>query len=84
MIDEINLRHGVPQELNGAAFAVIHVYAPKEAPLSVSLVVAAEEERHYDLGIGDTFPIRNETWMLDRVENLHTGGNWRVVLRKAE
>jgi len=83
MINEIRLRHGVPERVDGARFAVIHVYAPEGAPLSVSLVVVAGEEQDYELGIGETFPVRNETWMLDCVENLHSGGNWRVVLRKA-
>ncbi len=61
MIGEIRLRRGVPDRCNDSKIAVIYVYAPREGPLSVGLVVAAEEERHYELGIGDTFPCRNET-----------------------
>ncbi|MDX3618852.1 hypothetical protein OG920_26985 [Streptomyces europaeiscabiei] len=84
LISEITLRHGVPERSEKARFAVIHVYAPDDQPVTVFLVVAAEEEHEFELGIGDTFPVRDETWILDRVDGLGTGGNWRVVLRKAD
>ncbi|MFE9967139.1 DUF6406 domain-containing protein [Streptomyces sp. NPDC005525] len=53
----------------------------KRASVSVALVVATDAERDYDLGLGDTFPVRDETWTLDRVENL-PNPDWWVVLRK--
>ncbi|WNI20966.1 DUF6406 domain-containing protein [Streptomyces sp. ITFR-16] len=83
MTHEVSLRHGVPGELNGVRYIVRRVRTPKERPVSVALVVLADGEENYDLGIGDTFPVRNETWALDRVENLPRP-DWRVVLRKVE
>ncbi|WP_374224453.1 DUF6406 domain-containing protein [Streptomyces sp. ISL-94] len=81
MADEVFLRHGVPGEREGVRYIVRRVRAPKELPVSVALVVVADGEQHYDLGIGDTFPVRDETWVLDRVENLPRP-DWWVVLRK--
>ncbi|MGW6820537.1 hypothetical protein [Streptomyces sp. NPDC055005] len=35
------------------------------------------------MGIGDTFLVRGEVWVLDRVEN-HLSRDYRVFLRKAQ
>ena len=83
MAAEVSLRHGVPGERDGVSYVVRRVYAPRDRPVSVALVVVTDAERDYDLGIGDTFPVRDETWTLDRVENL-PNPDWRVVLRKTE
>ncbi|MFE9967174.1 DUF6406 domain-containing protein [Streptomyces sp. NPDC005525] len=79
--DEVRLRHGVPGELNGVRYIVRRVRAPNGGPVSVALVVVTDREQDYDLGIGDTFPVRDETWTLDRVDNL-PNPDWRVILRK--
>ncbi|MFF3359406.1 DUF6406 domain-containing protein [Streptomyces sp. NPDC002917] len=83
MADEVSLRHGVPGELDGVSYIVRRVRAPKERPVSVALVVITDREQDYDLGIGDTFPVRDQTWKLDRVDNL-PNPDWRVILRKIE
>lgn len=81
MISEIKLRHAVPFALGDVTFIAGHVHAPEGVPLSFSLFVVADGEHKYTLGIGDTFPVRGETWALDRVENLPDSGRW-VVLTK--
>lgn len=61
---------------------MIHVDARPGYPLTVRLGVDDGEERQYTLEPGDTFPVHDETWVLDRVDD--PSGNWRVVIRKAE
>ncbi|MET7344150.1 DUF6406 domain-containing protein [Streptomyces sp. NPDC087866] len=80
---EVVLVHGIPRERDSVTYVVRSVRVTEEIPVSVDLVVAADQERDYLLGIGDTFPVREETWALDRVENL-LQPDWRVVLRKVE
>ncbi|MCX5199166.1 hypothetical protein OOK31_35690 [Streptomyces sp. NBC_00249] len=81
MINEIRLRPRRTGGSDNARFAVIHLYDPPGEPLTVRLVVAADGEQKYTLGVGDTFPVREETWSLDRVENLESE-DWVVILRK--
>ncbi|MFD7757239.1 DUF6406 domain-containing protein [Streptomyces sp. NPDC059757] len=83
MADEVFLRHGVPGERDGVTYVVRSVRVPKGLSVSVALVVVTDREQDYILGIGDTFPVRDETWALDRVENLPRP-DWWVVLRKIE
>ncbi|MCY0919520.1 MULTISPECIES: DUF6406 domain-containing protein [unclassified Streptomyces] len=83
MVSEIMLRHAAPVALGDVTFVAIHVHAPTGLPLTVSLGVDADEETDYELGIGDTFLVRGEVWVLDRVEN-HLSRDYRVFLRKAQ
>ncbi|MFB8087918.1 DUF6406 domain-containing protein [Streptomyces sp. NPDC055992] len=83
MTAEVFLRNAVPAKRDGVRFVVRGVHLPDGLPVSVDLVVVTDQERDHLLGIGDTFPVREETWVLDRVENLPTL-DWRVVLRKVE
>ncbi|WP_374224470.1 DUF6406 domain-containing protein [Streptomyces sp. ISL-94] len=82
MTAEISLRHGVMTRAAIGRFGVIHVDARPGYPLTVRLGVVAGEERRYTLQPGDTFPVRDELWVLDRVED--PTGDWRVYLRKVE
>ncbi|GAA0273227.1 hypothetical protein GCM10010302_08560 [Streptomyces polychromogenes] len=81
MINEVRLWHGTAGESDDARFAVIHVYAPPGEPLTVRLAVAADGEQKYTLGVGDVFPVRDETWTLDRVDGPGSD-DWVVILRK--
>ncbi|MGW7361913.1 DUF6406 domain-containing protein [Streptomyces sp. NPDC054841] len=81
MINEVRLRPRVTGGSDNARFAVIHLYAPTDEPLTVRLVVAADGEHKHTLGVGDAFPVRDEIWKLDRVEDLE-GEDWVVILRK--
>ncbi|MFF7357704.1 DUF6406 domain-containing protein [Streptomyces filipinensis] len=84
MTSTVVLRPNVPGRTANANLAVQHVYAPGDGTVTVYLVVAAAIEQTITLEIGDTFPIGEETWMLDRVDGLGTGGNWRVILNKVD
>ncbi|WP_030620314.1 DUF6406 domain-containing protein [Streptomyces sclerotialus] len=81
-MNEIRLRHGVPRRGDNARFGVIHVDA-REEPVAVRLVVITDEERQYTLTPGEHFPVRDETWKIDRVED-PLSEDWRVVLTKVE
>ncbi|MGW2018295.1 DUF6406 domain-containing protein [Streptomyces sp. NPDC001927] len=81
MINEVWLWPRVVGDSDNARFSVVHLYAPAGEPLSIQLVVAADDERTYTLHVGDTFPVRDETWTFERVENLETE-RWLVLLRK--
>ncbi|MGW1671885.1 DUF6406 domain-containing protein [Streptomyces sp. NPDC002324] len=84
MIDQLALRSGVPRQTEDAWFAVRHLYAPVGRPTRVYLIVATDEEREFELGVGDTFPVRDQTWTFERIEKPATGDDQYVVLRKVE
>ncbi|MGW7363700.1 DUF6406 domain-containing protein [Streptomyces sp. NPDC054841] len=81
MINEVRLWPRVPGESDNAWFAVIYVYEPPGEPLTVRLVVDADGEQKYTLHVGDTFPVRDETWKLDRVDDPDSE-DWVVILRR--
>lgn len=80
-IEEIHLQHGRQRNTTIGSFGVIYVDAREGHPLTVRLGVAAEEENRYTLRLGDTFPVGDQTWRLDRVDDPGTR-NWTVVLTK--
>lgn len=45
-------------------------------------MVEADGEHEYELAVGDTFAVRGETWVLDRVENI-SGADYRAFLERA-
>ncbi|MFD0144685.1 MULTISPECIES: DUF6406 domain-containing protein [unclassified Streptomyces] len=48
-----------------------------------SFMVVADEEQDYDLVPGDTFLVRGETWVFDRVQDVPDRGRY-VVLKHVE
>ncbi|MET8293323.1 DUF6406 domain-containing protein [Streptomyces sp. NPDC005180] len=82
MASEISIRRGAPTRTSIAFFGVIDVDARPGHPLSVRLGFNDGEERRYTLAPGDSFPVQDETWALDRVED--PAGDWQVILRKVE
>ncbi|MEU6212153.1 DUF6406 domain-containing protein [Streptomyces sp. NPDC047023] len=80
---EIVLQHAAPWVRGDVTFVAIHIYAPAGGPITVTLGVDADQEMDYDLTIGDTFSVRGETWVLDRVEG-HLSRDYRVFLRQVE
>lgn len=78
-IDEIVIRRGHLVNEDIGSFGVVYAGQPDGQPVTVRLSVGTEEEHHYDLHPGDTFPVRDQVWKLDRVEDLQTR-SWRVVL----
>ena len=81
--NEIVLRNGLQANVSIGSFAVINVDAREDYPLVVRLGVVDDEEHRYNLEPGDTFPVRDQTWTLDRVENPQ-GSDWTVVLARVE
>ena len=79
-VDQIVVREGVQSSEDIGRFGVIHVDARDGHPLTVRLGVVTDQENRYTLGVGDTFPVRDETWFLDRVER--SGAHWRVVVSR--
>jgi hypothetical protein len=81
--NKIVLRNGIQANVDIGSFAVINVDAREDHPLVIRLGVVDDEEHRYNLEPGDTFPVRDQTWTLDRVENPRSA-DWAVVLTKVE
>ncbi|MDT0573120.1 DUF6406 domain-containing protein [Streptomyces sp. DSM 3412] len=82
MFNEIGLRHAVPERRNGVRFILRYVKAPDDGPMTISLTVVADEEAKYVLAVGETFSVRDETWVVARVDP--TSDDVRAVLRLVE
>jgi hypothetical protein len=63
------LRHGTV--VNGAAarFACLDPAVYPDGTVEVKLVVMGQARQQHILHLGDTFPVRDQIWKLDRVEN---------------
>lgn len=68
------------------SFSVIHVHAPPGQATTVRLAVeSAGEEARHSLTVGDVFPVQEQQWKLDRIEDLYSPtGDWTVVLSRVE
>lgn len=67
--EQVTLRQG---HLVGRAvgdFGGISTYVSPEGDAEVQIFVDADGEHEYWLRPGDTFPVCNQTWKLDRIEN---------------
>lgn len=43
------------------------------------------EEARHSLTVGDVFPVQEQQWKLDRIEDLYSPtGDWTVVLSRVE
>lgn len=80
-INEIVLGPDGQRNTSFGSFGVIHVDAREGHPLTVRLAVETDEDRAYTLQLGDTFPVGDQTWRLERVENPDREA-WNVVLTK--
>jgi hypothetical protein len=80
-INEIVLGPSGQRNTSIGSFGVIHVDAREGHPLTVRLAVETDEDRAYTLQPGDIFPVSDQTWRLDRVENPESQ-DWAVVLTK--
>lgn len=68
-IDEVWLSHGIQANEDIASFAALWPALHPDGKIEVTLAVGAEAEHEYLLHPGDTFPVRDQTWKVDRVEN---------------
>ncbi|WP_433178150.1 DUF6406 domain-containing protein [Actinoallomurus sp. CA-150999] len=80
---EIFLKHGRQRNTSIGSFGVFNAAVLPDGSAEVYLAVTSDEEREYTLRIGDTFPVSDQTWKLDRVEGLG-GRDWTVVLTRVE
>jgi hypothetical protein len=82
--NQLALRSGTQGRTEDARFIVRHVQVPDDSPATLYLIVVTDGNREFELGIGDTFPVRDQTWTFDRIEKPATGDDRYVVLRKVE
>lgn len=83
-LDEIGLRPNRQRNTDIGSFAAVNVHGGVDGgPPEVDLVVETDEEHDFVLHPGDTFPVREQTWKLDRVENPGSH-NWTVVLSRVK
>ncbi|WP_406480803.1 DUF6406 domain-containing protein [Streptomyces platensis] len=80
--DTIGLWHGIQRNTENASFAVNDIYRESDASVRVLLRVAAPEVQHHTLRIGETFPVRDETWKLAELTGWPSEDDWTVVLRR--
>ncbi|WP_425473579.1 DUF6406 domain-containing protein [Streptomyces tailanensis] len=68
------------------SFSVIHVHAPRDQAPTVRLSVeSGGAETRHSLAPGDVFPVQDQEWKLDRIEDLHSpSGDWTVVLTRVK
>jgi hypothetical protein len=78
-VGNIILCNGIQANEGIGSFGVIYVDAREGHPLKVRLGVVTDEEHRYTLSVGDTFPVRDQTWRLETVEHARTK-DWAVVL----
>jgi hypothetical protein len=82
-VNKILLWHGVQANEDIGSFGVFNAVALPDGTPEVYLAVTTDKEYEYTLHPGDTFPVRDQTWKLDRVED-PGGSDWTVVLTKVE
>jgi len=80
-LDQAVLQHS--RVVNGTEerFGCFSPYQLPDGTVEVTVIVmpdTTDSEDEYTLHPGDTFPVRDETWRLDRVENVEDHSNWRV------
>ncbi|GLY74113.1 DUF6406 domain-containing protein [Actinoallomurus iriomotensis] len=83
-VTEIHLGQGRQRNTSLGSFGVVYVNPGKDGdPPEVLLSVDTDDEQDFKLRPGDTFPVRDQTWKLDRVET-SSGSDWTVVLTRVE
>ncbi|MET7700993.1 DUF6406 domain-containing protein [Streptomyces sp. NPDC005485] len=83
MIKVLMLGHGVAGRVADARFITVQLHTPEGAPPVLTLCVVTDQERDYDLHVGETFPVLGDTWRLDRIDGIDTE-DWQAILRKVE
>ncbi|MEF3116342.1 DUF6406 domain-containing protein [Streptomyces chrestomyceticus] len=78
----MHLWHGIQRNAEIGSFSVGDIYRDSDALIRVKIVIVAPEERHYTLRIGETFPVRDETWKLAELTGWPSEDDWTVVLRR--
>lgn len=77
LLTEVTLRSGTQASAGAASFACPAPQVYPDGRIAIILDVSTGHE--YLLHPGDTFPVHDQTWQLDRVDNPGTD-HWRVRL----
>jgi Family of unknown function (DUF6406) len=76
--EKAELTHGTQVNYWIASFGCYTPVLLPDGAIEVLLTLETDEEHEFTLHPGDTFPVRDQTWKLDRVENAEDRANWRV------
>ena len=80
-LEQAVLNHGTVVNGTTACFGCISAYRLPDGTIEAIVVVmpnASDSHEEFTLHPGDTFPVRDQTWKLDHVENAEDRANWRV------
>ena len=78
LAEKATLRHGTQANYAIASFVAWSPYPLPDGTIEVKIAVETDEDREYGFHPRDTFPVRDQTWKLDHVENAEDRANWRV------
>jgi hypothetical protein len=77
--EKVTLRQSRQVNLSYASFAAYTPAVLPDGTIHVKLAIASDGEHTYRLHPGETFPVGDETWKLDHVEN-PSGPEWAIHL----
>jgi hypothetical protein len=78
-LTEVTLRNGAEASPGTACLACLAPMVYPDGRVAVTVDVGTDGEHEYLVHPGETFPVRDQTWRLDRVDNPGTD-DWRVLL----
>jgi hypothetical protein len=80
-LEQAVLNHGTVVNGTTARFACYTPVVLADGTVEVLVIVMPDEmdsDEEHTLHPGDTFPVRDQTWKLDQVENVEDRADWRV------
>ncbi|WP_026414507.1 DUF6406 domain-containing protein [Actinomadura oligospora] len=81
--DTIGLWHGIQRSTEHGSFSVMDIYSESDASVRVRLAITvAGQEYLHTLRVGETFPVRDETWQLTDLTGWPSEDDWLVLLRR--
>ncbi|WP_432705957.1 DUF6406 domain-containing protein [Actinoallomurus iriomotensis] len=81
--DEITIRRGIQVNTDIASFSAYNAALLPDGSIEVYLTFTTDQDHEFTLHLGDTFPVRDQTWRLDRVEDAGKP-NWHIALRRVK
>lgn len=81
--DEIILQQGLQVNEAIGSIGAVNAYVSPGGVFEVKLFVKTDTEYERWIRIGDTFPVRDQTWKLDRVDNAEHD-DWVIRLVRVE
>ncbi|MFJ9082425.1 DUF6406 domain-containing protein [Streptomyces sp. NPDC102384] len=81
--DKIGLWRGIQVSREKADFSVMDIYRDSDRSIKVKLSISVDGEEQYPaLGVGETFPVGDETWQLAELTGWPSEDDWLVVLHR--